>query len=113
MAMQGPLLANYSQSFIEQLRNAALPYSSNSTVGLKRRLQFEDNSSLQRFLVWLKLTVKKRLPWGEAAAHHKRKHLVISLLIPVPITFYITLLCYTALCVVPVSPRAVLQVCRK
>ncbi|KAL3135227.1 hypothetical protein ABBQ38_006306 [Trebouxia sp. C0009 RCD-2024] len=74
-AMQGPLLANYSQSFIEQLRNASLPYA-NSSVGLKQRLHFEDNSRLQRFLVWLKLAVK-RISWGAAAAHHKRKDLVL------------------------------------
>lgn len=78
-AMQGPLLANYSQSFIEQLRNASLPYA-NSSVGLKQRLHFEDNSRLQRFLVWLKLAVK-RISWGAAAAHHKRKDLVTFLLI--------------------------------
>ena len=111
MAMQGPLLANYSQSFIEQLRNASLPYSSKSTVGLKRRLQSEDNSSLERFLVWLKLTVKKRLPWGEAAAHHKRKHLVIALLIIVPSLHYFAVR-HCSLCCPCVANRC-LQVCLK
>ena len=72
MAMQGPLLANYSHSFIEQLRSASLPYA-NSTAGAKRRLPFEDKSRLQRLWVWLKLTVKKQMPWGEAAAHRKQK----------------------------------------
>ena len=72
MAMQGPLLASYSPSFIEQLRNASLPYAQ-STAGLKRQLPFEDKSRLQRFWVWLKLTVKKQMPWGEAAAQRKRK----------------------------------------
>lgn len=72
MAMQGPLLANYSHSFIEQLRSASLPYA-NSTAGAKRQLPFEDKSRLQRFWVWLKLTVKKQMPWGEAAAQRKQK----------------------------------------
>ena len=74
--MQGPLLANYSHSFIEQLRNASVPYG-NSTAGPKRQLPFEDKSRLQRFWVWLKLTVKKQLPWGEAAAQRKRKLVVM------------------------------------
>ena len=76
MAKQGPLLANYSQSFIEQLRNASSPYA-NSTAGLRRQLPFEDKSRLQRFLVWLNLALKKRMPWGAAAAQCKRKHVVI------------------------------------
>lgn len=80
--MQGPLLANYSQSFIDQLRNASLPYA-NSSVGLKQRLNFEDNTRLQRFMVWLKLAVKKKMLWGAAAAHHKRKQLVTFQLITV------------------------------
>ena len=74
--MQGPLLANYSQSFIEQLRNASSPYAY-STAGAKRRLSFEDKSRLQRFLLWLQLAVKKRMLWGEAAARRRRKHAVI------------------------------------
>ncbi|KAL3158747.1 hypothetical protein ABBQ32_011475 [Trebouxia sp. C0010 RCD-2024] len=73
---QGPLLANYSQSFVEQLRNASMPYA-NSTAGLKRRLQYQDSSRLQSFLVWLKLTVKKRMLWGAAGEHHRRKQLVL------------------------------------
>ena len=77
MAMQGPLLANYSQSFIEQLRHASSPYAY-STVGAKKRLSFEDKSRLQRFLVWLKLTVKKRMPLGAAAVHRRRRLMVTS-----------------------------------
>ena len=77
MAMQGPLLANYSQSFIEQLRQASSPYAY-STMGTKRRLSFEDKSRLQRFLVWLQLTVKKRMPWGAAAVQRRRRLMVSS-----------------------------------
>lgn len=95
--MQGPLLANYSQSFVEQLRNASMPYA-NSTVGLKRRLQFEDSSRLQSFLVWLKLTAKKRMLWGAAAEHHKRKQLVTTLLIMVPRSLTCVLLLASLLC---------------
>lgn len=77
MAMQGPLLANYSHSFIEQLRNASHPYA-NSSAGLKRQLPLEGKSRLQRMWVWLQLTLKKRMPWGEAAAQRKRKLTVTS-----------------------------------
>ena len=70
--MQGPLLANYSQSFIEQLRAASSPYSP-STAGARRRLPFAQESHLQRLSMWLSVTFKQRLPWGAAAAQRRRK----------------------------------------
>ena len=73
--MQGPLLADYSQSFIEQLRAASSPYSP-STAGARRRLPFAQESHLQRLSMWLSVTFKQRLPWGAAAAQRRRKFMV-------------------------------------
>ncbi len=72
---QGPLLANYSQTFIEQLRAASSPYAY-STGGAKRRLAFSDESRLQRLTMWLRVTLKKRMPWGAAGAYRRRKFVV-------------------------------------
>ena len=76
--MQGPLLANYSQSFIEQLRAASSPYAY-STGGAKRRLAFAQDSRLQRVSMWLSVTVKRAMPWGASAAYRRRKFAVSSL----------------------------------
>lgn len=73
--LQGPLLANYSQSFIEQLRAASSPYAY-STGGAKRRLSFSHESRLQRLIMWLSLTFKRGVPLGAAAAQRRQKSAV-------------------------------------
>jgi hypothetical protein len=73
--LQGPLLANYSQSFIEQLRAASSPYAY-STGGAKRRLSFSHESRLQRLIMWLSLTFKRGIPLGAAAAQRRQKSAV-------------------------------------
>ncbi|DBA66841.1 TPA: hypothetical protein ACH3X2_001975 [Trebouxia sp. C0005] len=73
---QGPLLANYSQSFIEQLRAASSPYAY-STGGAKRRLSFSHESRLQRLIMWLSLTFKRGVPLGAAAAQRRQKSAIL------------------------------------
>ena len=73
--LQGPLLANYSQSFIEQLRTASSPYAY-STGAAKRRLSLSHESRLQRFIMWLSLTFKKGIPLGAAAGQRRQKSAV-------------------------------------
>ncbi len=73
--LQGPLLANYSQSFIEQLRTASSPYAY-STGAAKRRLSFSHESRLQSLIMWLNLTFKKGVPLGPAAAQRRQKSAV-------------------------------------
>ena len=73
--LQGPLLANYSQSFIEQLRTASSPYAY-STGAAKRRLSLFHESRLQRFIMWLSLTFKKGMPLGAAAGQRRQKSAV-------------------------------------
>lgn len=72
---QGPLLANYSQSFIEQLRAASSPYGY-STAGNRRRLSFSHESRLQRLFMWISVTFKRGSPLGAAATHRRRKFAV-------------------------------------
>lgn len=92
-ALQGALLANYSQNFIEQLR-AASPYRapspykpsssySFSTRGPKpsrRRLTwtspFSQGSRALALLMYLKRTVQKAWPWGAAADYRRRTTMV-------------------------------------
>ncbi len=90
--LQGPLLANYSQSFIEQLRTASSPYAY-STGAAKRRLSFSHESRLQSFIMWLSLTFKRGVPLGAAAAQRRQKSAVsccpsagISLFSPTTVT---------------------------
>ena len=73
--LQGPLLANYSQSFIEQLRSASSPYAY-STGAAKRRLSFSHESRLQSLIMWLSLTFRKGVPLGAAAAQRRQKSAV-------------------------------------
>ncbi len=73
--LQGPLLANYSQSFIEQLRTASSPYAYPTAVA-KRRLSFSHESRLQRFIMWLSLTFKKGVPLGPVAVQRRQKSAV-------------------------------------
>ncbi|KAL0044703.1 hypothetical protein WJX82_006155 [Trebouxia sp. C0006] len=73
---QGPLLANYSQSFIEQLRTASSPYAY-STGAAKRRLSFSHESRLQSFIMWLSLTFKRGVPLGAAAAQRRQKSAIL------------------------------------
>ena len=92
--LQGALLANYSPTFIEQLRAASSPYRASSpykssspysfsTRGPrppKRQLPFSapfsQGSHSQCMLIWLKRTIKRAWPWGAGADYRHHRTLV-------------------------------------